>query len=137
VIVAALHAQTGHIVMIEEPESHLHPLAQSTLAELLTTISRERGVQFIIETHSEHLFRRMQTLLAKQEIAPEQCNMYFVEKENGESKIRRLQADEMGRISNWPEKFFGDAIGETRQQTQLMFERLKAAKNTPSSESSL
>jgi predicted ATPase len=135
VIVAALHAQTGHIVMIEEPESHLHPLAQSTLAELLTTISRERGVQFIIETHSEHLFRRMQTLLAKQEIAPEQCNMYFVEKENGESKIRRLQADEMGRISNWPEKFFGDAIGETRQQTQLMFERLKAAKNTPSSES--
>lgn len=135
VIVAALHAQTGHIVMIEEPESHLHPLAQSTLAELLTTISKERGVQFLIETHSEHLFRRMQTLLAKQEIAPGQCAMYFVEKENGEAKIRPLQVDEMGRIGNWPEKFFGDAIGETRLQTQLMFERLKAARNNPTTES--
>jgi predicted ATPase len=137
VIVAALHAQPGHIVMIEEPESHLHPLAQSILAELLTTISKERGVQFIIETHSEHLFRRMQTLLAKQEIAPGQCAMYFVEKENGEAKIRSLQADEMGRISNWPEKFFGDAIGETRVQTELMFQRLKEARNNPTNESSL
>lgn len=53
VIVAALFARPGHIVAVEEPESHLHPLAQSKLAELLAHVSKGRNVQFIVETHSE------------------------------------------------------------------------------------
>jgi predicted ATPase len=133
VIVAALHAQPGHIVMVEEPESHLHPLAQSILAELFAQVSRERGIQFIVETHSEHLFRRMQTLLAKQDISPEECAMYFIEKENNEARIRTLQADDVGRISNWPPKFFGDSLGETKTQTELMLKRLKEARNNNAS----
>ena len=68
VIVAALFAQPGHIVIVEEPESHLHPLAQSKLAELFAQVSKERNVQFIVETHSEHLFRRMQTLIARKKV---------------------------------------------------------------------
>lgn len=133
VIVAALHAQPGHIVMVEEPESHLHPLAQSILAELFAQVSRERGIQFIVETHSEHLFRRMQTLLAKQDISPDECAMYFIEKENNEARIRTLQADDVGRISNWPPKFFGDSLGETKTQTELMLKRLKEARNNNAS----
>lgn len=129
VIVAALQAQAGHIVMVEEPESHLHPLAQANLAELFARVSKERGIQFIIETHSEHLFRRMQTILAKGEIIPRQCAMYFVEKEDKQASIRTLEADEVGRIKNWPPKFFGDSLGETKMQTELMLKRLKQAQN--------
>ncbi len=125
VIVAALHAERGHIVIIEEPESHLHPLAESLLAELFVTVSREREVQFIVETHSEHLFRRMQTLLAKGETEPKNCAMYFVERESKEAKLRELVPDDVGRIKNWPDNFFGDALGETREQARLMFERYK------------
>jgi len=125
VIVAALFAQPGHIVIVEEPESHLHPLAQSMLAELLTQVSKERNVQFIVETHSEHLFRRMQTLIAKQQITPSDANMYFVERDGKTATMRPLEVDDFGRVKNWPKEFFGDALGETREQTALAIQRAK------------
>lgn len=125
VIVAALFAQPGHIVIVEEPESHLHPLAQSKLAELLAQVSKERNVQFIVETHSEHLFRRMQTLIAKQQITPKDAAMYFVEREGKAARMRPLELDDFGRVKNWPEGFFGDALGETREQTALAIQRAK------------
>jgi hypothetical protein len=123
VIVAALFAQPGHIVIVEEPESHLHPLAQSKLAELLAQVSNERNVQFIVETHSEHLFRRMQTLIASQQIKSKDAAMYFVERDGKAACMRSLELDDFGRVKNWPEGFFGDALGETREQARLMFTR--------------
>lgn len=125
VVVAALFAKPGHIVIIEEPESHLHPLAQSILAELFSQVSRERGVQFILETHSEHLFRRMQTLIAKQLVTPKDAAMYFVERADKTARMRPLELDDLGRVKNWPEGFFGDALGETREQTALAIKRAK------------
>lgn len=119
VIVAALFARPGHIVIVEEPESHLHPLAQRQLAELFATVSRERNVQFIVETHSEHLFRRMQTLIAQKSVNPERTAMYFVERDGKSAKLRPLDVDVVGRIKNWPQSFFGDALGETRTQSEL------------------
>lgn len=125
VIVAALFAQPGHIVIVEEPESHLHPLAQSKLAELLAQVSKERNVQFIVETHSEHLFRRMQTLIAREEVSVADAAMYFVERDGKNANLLPLKVDDLGRVKNWPEGFFGDALGETREQARLMFERQK------------
>lgn len=125
VVVAALFAKPGHIVIVEEPESHLHPLAQAKLAELLASVSAERGVQFIVETHSEHLFRRMQTLMARKQVHPSQAAMYFVEREGQAARLRELKLDELGRVANWPEKFFGDSLGETREQTALAIQRAK------------
>lgn len=125
VIVAALHAASGHIVIVEEPESHLHPLAQRVLAELFSFTSKTRKVQFIVETHSEHLFRRMQTLMAQQELHQKDCAMYFVERESTGAKLLPLESDQFGRIKNWPDKFFGDVLGETRIQTELMIKRIK------------
>lgn len=125
VVVAALFAKPGHIVIVEEPESHLHPLAQAKLAELLASVSAARGVQFIAETHSEHLFRRMQTLMARQQVQPGQAAMYFVEREGQAAKLRELKLDDLGRVANWPDKFFGDSLGETREQTSLAIQRAK------------
>lgn len=116
VIVAALFAHPGHIVIVEEPESHLHPLAQSKLAELLAQVSKDRNVQFIVETHSEHLFRRMQTLIAKQLITPDDAAMYFVEREGKAARMRPLVLDDFGTVKNWPPNFFGDSVGEARAQ---------------------
>ncbi|MEQ3702102.1 DUF3696 domain-containing protein [Thalassolituus sp.] len=129
VIVAALFAEPGHIVLIEEPESHLHPLAQSELAELLSQVSRERKVQFIVETHSEHLFRRLQTLMAKEAIDASDVAMYFVERDGKTAQMRPLALDEFGRVKNWPEDFFGDALGETREQARLVFEKQTGKKS--------
>lgn len=128
VLVVAYFAPPGSTIMLEEPEIHLHPLAQTVLAELFVKVSHERKVQFIVETHSEHLFRRMQTLIAKQQVAAEQAAMYFVERDGNAAKLRELKLDEYGRVKNWPDGFFGDALGETREQARLMFERQQAAK---------
>ncbi|MBK7000835.1 MAG: DUF3696 domain-containing protein [Rhodoferax sp.] len=123
VLTIAYFAPGGSTIMLEEPEIHLHPLAQSVLAELFVEVSRERNVQFIVETHSEHLFRRMQTLIAKRQITPKGAAMYFVEREGKTARIRPLELDDFGRVKNWPEGFFGDALGETREQARLMFAR--------------
>jgi len=126
VIVAALFAKEGHIVILEEPESHLHPLAQSILAELLLKVSKEKKVQFIVETHSEHLFRRMQTLIARRDADPTDCALYFIEKKENRAEIKALTVDEYGRLSDWPDNFFGDVLGETRDQAMYAIKRRKA-----------
>jgi len=126
VLTVAFFAPRGSTVLLEEPEIHLHPLAQSVLAELFVEVSKTRKVQFIVETHSEHLFRRMQTLVAKEKTKVDDCAMYFVEKGKKGAQLRLLNLDEYGRVTNWPDQFFGDAMGETREQARLMFERKKA-----------
>jgi len=95
------------------------------LAELFVDVSKKRKVQFIVETHSEHLFRRLQTLVAKETTSTEKCAMYFVEKGRQGAKLRELVLDSYGRLTNWPDNFFGDTLGETREQARLMFERKK------------
>lgn len=128
VLTVAFFAPPGSTILIEEPEIHLHPLAQSVLAELFVNVARKRHVQFIVETHSEHLFRRMQTLVAREDLSTEDCELYFVEKENGASQLRRLELDSYGRVTNWPDRFFGDALGETEEQMRLMFDRMAGVK---------
>lgn len=128
VLTLAHFAPKGSTILLEEPEIHLHPLAQSVLAELFVSVSKERNIQFIVETHSEHLFRRMQTLIARRETSPDDCLMYFVENDGDQAQLNKLNADEFGRIHNWPQNFFGDSLAETEEQARLMFEHLKQGK---------
>jgi len=127
VLTLAYFAPEGTTIVLEEPEIHLHPLAQSILAELFVQVSKSRKVQFIVETHSEHLFRRMQTLMAKKQVATGDVAMYFVGRHGKSARLRALDLDEFGRVRNWPPSFFGDALGETREQARLMFESIKKA----------
>lgn len=125
VLTLAFFAPAGSTILLEEPEIHLHPLAQSVLAELFVEVSQSRQVQFIVETHSEHLFRRLQTLVAKAPSTRDNCLLYFVERTGADAQLKPLVLDTYGRVSDWPPLFFGDAMGETREQARLMFERQK------------
>lgn len=129
VLVVAYFARPGSVVILEEPEIHLHPLAQSALAEMFTEVSRERNLQFIVETHSEHIFRRMQTLIAKKPSTLNDVSMYFVERAKESAKLRPLEVDDFGRLLNWPDGFFGDALGETRKQARLAIKRMQQIQN--------
>jgi predicted ATPase len=126
-MVVAYFAPPGSAIILEEPEIHLHPLAQSVLAELFVEVSKQRKVQFIVETHSEHLFRRLQTLVAAGSISNDGVAMYFVERKDKAAHLRELTLDKYGRVEDWPKDFFGDALGETREQARLMFEAQKKA----------
>lgn len=122
-LVMAHAAAAGSTVIVEEPEIHLHPLAQAVLADLFVEINKQRQVQFIVETHSEHLFRRLQTLVARQQLTTPELAIYHVEQQQGTAQLKELQLDEFGRVHNWPSTLFGDALGETREQARRMFER--------------
>lgn len=117
VIVAALFAAPGHTVIVEEPESHLHPMAQTQLAELFIHVSAERGVQFIVESHSEHLLLRLQRRVAERRVPLQRVAMYFLQRPNGQASLERLEMNAAGEISNWPENFFGDDLGEIAART--------------------
>lgn len=129
VLTLAHFAPAGSTIVLEEPEIHLHPLAQAVLAELFVETSRKRKVQFIVETHSEHLFRRMQTLIAQQKTKADECAMYFVERAQKQARLRPLQVDEYGAVANSPEHFFGDSVGEARAQAQARAQRMRGAQH--------
>lgn len=125
VLTVAYFVPPGSTVLLEEPEIHLHPSAQSVLAEMFVAVSKDRHIQFIVETHSEHLFRRMQTLIAQKKTNTDKCRMLFVERHAADAVLRQLHVDEFGMVSNWPVNFFGDAVGEAREQAKARAQRMQ------------
>jgi len=83
------------IILIEEPESNLHPDFQSKLADLFIKATNLFGIQFIIETHSEYLIRRLQYLTAKTDIKPEDISIYYFNNPekipHGEKQIFKIE----------------------------------------------
>ena len=102
----------GSIVILEQPELHLHPSVQSGLADIILETARVRRAQVIVESHSEHLLMRIQRRIAEEKYAKDDVAMYFCSHTGGRSRIERLELDEYGRIANWPRGFFGDLMGE-------------------------
>lgn len=126
VVTVAYFVPPGSTVLLEEPEIHLHPLAQSVLAEMLAEVSQQRQVQFLVETHSEHVFRRMQTLIAREQTTTDLCQMLFVERQGAAATLVHLEVDAWGIVRNWPTQFFGDAVGEAREQAKARALRLRS-----------
>ncbi len=126
-VIVLLHfVPEGSVILCEDPEAHLHPMAQSGLADLFVEVAKKRKLQVLIETHSEHLFRRLQVLMAGAKVSEHDCALYYVERDDPSAKLIELQADEFGRIQNWPENLFGNAVGEAGQQMREMVKRLQA-----------
>ncbi|MBZ5708108.1 AAA family ATPase [Nannocystis pusilla] len=124
-VIVLLHfAPEGSVVLCEDPEAHLHPMAQAELADMFVEVAKQRKLQVLLETHSEHLFRRLQFLIADGKVGRDDCALYFVDREEPSSKLTTLEADEYGRVHNWPDNFFGDAIGEVERQTHKVFEHM-------------
>ncbi len=98
-------------IAIEEPEIHLHPKYQSLLAEMFVEAYNEYGINFIIETHSEYLVRKLQTLVAKKDIDKEQVSLIYVESvASSEKKVRRIEINDDGCLKEaFGEGFFDEA----------------------------
>ncbi len=118
VLVQLFYVPEGSILLLEQPEIHLHPSVQSGLADVIISAVEMRKIQVVVESHSEHLLRRLQRRLAEKTLAPEKISLFFIEKPNGVSKLEQLELSEYGEIKNWPKNFFGDEfteIAETRK----------------------
>ncbi len=105
VVVSLLAARPGQIVYLEQPEIHLHPRAQVALADLLVDAVK-RGVQVIVETHSELLLLGVQTAVARQQLSPGSVRLHWFERDDeGATRITSAELDERGAFGEWPVDF--------------------------------
>ncbi|GAB3691691.1 hypothetical protein GCM10027592_09910 [Spirosoma flavus] len=90
------------IILVEEPEANLHPKLQSLLADMILEAKETFQIQFIIETHSEYLIRKLQFLTLKNEIKPEDTIIYYFNNPNNlqaEKQVKKITIGQDGRLS--------------------------------------
>jgi predicted ATPase len=110
IIVAVLSAKPGSLIIIENPEAHLHPKGQAIIGEMLA-IAAANQVQIILETHSDHVLNGIRVAVHQGKIKPENVKINFFQPDNIEKDIIRssvtsLKIDRDGRIDHWPDGFF-------------------------------
>lgn len=136
VIVELFYAPKNSIIIIEQPEIHLHPAAQAQLADVIIDAinmsenGEKRNIQVILETHSEHLLRRLQRRMAEEKLSKEQLKAYFANNNENPAKLEQLRVDKYGNIENWPEDFFGDMEGDIYEQAHSTIKRKIAERDS-------
>jgi predicted ATPase len=117
IIATGLTAKKGSFFIVENPEAHLHPSAQSKIGRFLAMVANA-GVNVIIETHSDHIINGLQIAVAKTEVENDLVTInYFSYKEgNVQPDVQPISLSEKGELSDWPTGFF--------DQTQIDFAEL-------------
>lgn len=141
VLVQCFYAPHDSIIIMEQPEIHLHPKAQAALADVFINAinsrenNKDRNIQLIVETHSEHFLRRLQRRIAEEKISSDKVSAYFAKVTINRSYLEPLEIDIFGGIQNWPENFFGDEIDDiTKQSKAAMKKRKKLSDNKDDSD---
>ncbi|BBC23334.1 DUF3696 domain-containing protein [Pseudanabaena sp. ABRG5-3] len=126
ILVLCYYAPKGATLIFEQPEIHLHPSVQAGLADIFIEVIKTRNIQIIIESHSEHLLRRLQRRMAEEKdgFTNEDAALYFCKMDNqGDSELVPLEIDTYGNICNYPEGFFGDEMGDLVAMTEAAINR--------------
>jgi predicted ATPase len=105
IIVSGLIAKKGEILIVENPEAHLHPKAQSRLTQFLAKISR-CGVQVFIESHSEHILNALRIAVLDKIVTPEGLSILYFQQSEQQPVAIQIPMKVNGGIEEWPEGFF-------------------------------
>lgn len=107
-IIAILSAEKGDIIIVENPEAHIHPAGQRMLGELISCAGAG-GVQMIIETHSDHIINGLRLSVKKKTVLPEDIELSFFYKDSSYCHMcLHPKILEDGRLDSWPEGFFDE-----------------------------
>ncbi|HJH30246.1 MAG TPA: DUF3696 domain-containing protein [Methanosarcinaceae archaeon] len=110
VVTALLSAKAGDLLIIENPEAHLHPAGQSTMGKLISLVA-ESGVQILVETHSDHLLNGVRVAVANKGISKDNISLLYFAKDEElkqHATITTPYLDEKGRLDEWPQGFFDE-----------------------------
>lgn len=107
VVLAGLFAPLGGLVMVENPEAHLHPAGQSRMGVFLAVLAAS-GVQVVVETHSDHVLNGIRRAIGEKGIlqADRALVHFFDAEQDGQPKIATLRFAPTGGLSDWPKSFF-------------------------------
>jgi predicted ATPase len=112
--VVAGNTEVVDIIISEQPEIHLNPNLEITLADFFVSMVKEKKINYIVETHSEHLLMRLRTLIKRGAIKAEDVAVYFTERSPECRQIKKIQINSNGEIASeeWPKGFFEEALTE-------------------------
>jgi predicted ATPase len=105
------------LIVLEEPEAHLHPYAHSEMAQLIAeSIKKDLNKNYLIETHSQNFILRLRRLVAEGFLGNKDLLIYYVDfdEEKNESSLKRIIVDERGGVEWWPDGIFSETNLETR-----------------------
>lgn len=107
ILATGLIAATGSYMIVENPEAHLHPSAQSKIGRFLSMVA-DSGVNVVVETHSDHVINGIQIAAAKDEIDSEFVTINFFSQDEKliQPKIESINVSKKGELSHWPKGFF-------------------------------
>jgi predicted ATPase len=111
IIVAVLASPPGTMILIENPEAHLHPKGQSKMGELLA-LAASCGVQVVIETHSDHVLNGIRLAVHDGKLKPKDVQLHYFQRQEKQgqafTEVVSPRIDRNGRIDQWPEGFFDE-----------------------------
>lgn len=112
-LVEALLSPQDSLLLLEQPELHLHPKVQSRLGDFILCIALS-GKQCIVETHSEYLVNRIRRRIAESEARTilDKTSLYFVERGKQGAEFTKVEPNEFGAILSWPKGFFDEGPAE-------------------------
>ncbi|QDT21416.1 AAA family ATPase [Gimesia chilikensis] len=106
IIVAALSAKEGDLLLIENPEVHLHPAGQAMMGEFLSEVAAA-GIQVIVESHSDHVLNGIRRAVKGQKLSDEKVSLHFFNsRKDGQQQFTSPTIDASGNIDQWPSGFF-------------------------------
>ena len=110
IVVAALSAGREDLLVIENPEVHLHPGGQTKMGEFLSEVA-VAGVQVILETHSDHVLNGVRRAVKNGILPPDEAALHFFRprqdaERDGTAQVQSPHLDNEGNIDDWPEGFF-------------------------------
>jgi len=106
ILVAALTSKKDDLLLIENPEVHLHPAGQALMGMFLSYIAHG-GIQVIVETHSDHILNGIRRAVRSNKLLPEQLEIHFFSERNyAKAQVISPTVDKNGNLDMWPEGFF-------------------------------
>ena len=106
VVIAALSASEGDILLVENPEIHLHPAGQALMGQFMGDVARA-GIQVLVETHSDHVLNGVRRVVKTGRLSAERVAIHFFRPRSGDQpQVLSPALDDGGSIDFWPQGFF-------------------------------
>ncbi|MBH5337423.1 DUF3696 domain-containing protein [Streptomyces pactum] len=107
VVVACLTATPESLILLENPEAHLHPKGQSRTAALLSAAAAA-GAQLVVETHSDHVLNGVRIAVKQGVLQPQDTVVHYFSGNGAGAEVVTPRIDKDGMLEQWPEGFFDE-----------------------------
>jgi len=102
--------KNGVLLVLENPEAHLHPKGQTAMGRLLALCAAQ-GVQLVVETHSEHVMDALRIAVKNQDIGSDKVKFHYLSKINDTpTRVQSPTLSDDGKLDYWPEGFFDQTL---------------------------